>query len=303
MLARMRSLLFGHDRRKAPPESEKTNKLQDDPLLRRIELARRNAEIGQKEVERATQEERAPAEQVLDITGIGNRYIDLRKIYEGIVGIWNKPLNPFSYIVNPLFRLYSRWCQRIFRRYAYDKQGTYIKNGTLKAVMMIAVITAAVVYITPSLIKLVYDGIIIDTFSYEGTRYFRAPIQISEDDNIWSVSSCSKLPCRAQIDSIEFRMRDSAYLDLKRMLVVGEVHDPGELAGGFPSEQNACNFKAAGRRIKIPFAPISWGFYANIHDAFCDSVIDENRHTVLEELEAMRLAGKGFPSIVERETR
>lgn len=130
----------------------------------------------------------------------------------------------------------------------------------------------------PNSFRLAYDAVVINAFAYEDVLVFGKPDWVEGEPGVLSVFACRKYPCEGQSDSIEFRMRDSFYLDVVRTLTRLEPHDPGELAGAFLSEENACRFKAYGVRVKY------LGFYPSLIEATCRPINGENAVNALEEM-------------------
>ncbi len=130
----------------------------------------------------------------------------------------------------------------------------------------------------PNTFRLAYDAVVINTFAYEDVLVFGKPDWVEGEPGVLSVFACRKYPCEGQSDSIEFRMRDSFYLDVVRTLTRLEPHDPGELAGAFLSEENACRFKAYGVRVKY------LGFYPSLIEATCRPINGENAKSALQEM-------------------
>jgi hypothetical protein len=77
-------------------------------------------------------------------------------------------------------------------------------------------------------------------------------------------------------------MRDSVYLDFVRFATRGEFHDPGELAGAFVSEENACNVTYYGTRNK------TLGWYPYIFEATCRPINGNDADTVLDQMRSLR---------------
>ncbi len=132
--------------------------------------------------------------------------------------------------------------------------------------------------VVPNTFRLAYDGVVINAFAYEDVLVFGKPDWVEGEPGVLNVFACRKYPCEGQSDSIEFRMRDSFYLDVVRTLTRLEPHDPGELAGAFLSEENACRFKAYGVRVKY------LGFYPSLIEATCRPINGENAATALQEM-------------------
>lgn len=164
---------------------------------------------------------------------------------------------------------YWHGCKWAFKKASYNEEtDTYNKKrGAVVGVVLAAgtvllgqqVVTNGI----PLVFKFGYDAVAINLFTKRDTLVFSQPSPVEGEPNVFSVYACRKYPCEGQTDSIEFRMRDSIYLDVVRGVTKFEPHDPGELAGAFVSEENACNVEYYGQRWKY------FGFYPYINKATC----------------------------------
>ncbi len=201
--------------------------------------------------------------------------------------IWHTYLRPLSWLLTPLFRLLWRGYVALFNKLSFDKRGKFRRHRAAAAVVSMAAATLFFGYHLvwngiPIAARIAYDAVAINLFSYEDTLVFSKPDWVAGEHGILSVFACRRYPCEGQTDSIEFRMRDSLYLDLTRTVTKMEPHDPGELAGAFLSEENACNFEAYGIRVKY------LGFYPYLFRATCRPINGANAAEVLAEMKAMR---------------
>lgn len=224
-------------------------------------------------------------------------YKRAKNAYDTADVLWNKYLKPVSSWANPLLKGLWNLNKRVFNYVAHDSDGNFKKYRAAPAVMVLAAFNyAAVVHTVPFTAKLAFDAVAVEAFSYEGTAVFGQPEMIDAENNVLNVFSCSEYPCEGEIDSIEFRMTDSPWLDLKYAFTRFSSHDPGQLAGAFLSEENVCNYEAYGRRIKFPFVNVQYGFFPHIVSAECTPVNGDNVDQILQEMEVMRLAAPTIPS-------
>lgn len=208
-----------------------------------------------------------------------------KHFFNAITLKWNKYFKPIAKIFNPIFRWYWQLTKKIFAKFARNKSGNYPKSRGSIVFLFLCVFNIffayqLVVNIIPTSVKLVTDAIFIPLFSKEETLVFSQPSSVEGHPGVFSVYACRRYPCEGQTDSIEFRMRDSLYLDIRRFFTHLEPHDPGELAGAFVSEENLCKVDYYGRRIKY------LRIYANIIRAKCYPVNGDNYDEVSKLLEA-----------------
>ncbi len=196
-----------------------------------------------------------------------------KKIPDAIKRGWRHRIN----ILGPILRLYWRFCKKVFKWLSY-------KNGSLSIPRALAVCVALVVFswtlvlhAIPFTARLVYDVSAVELFSYQEALIFSKPEQIG-DTGVYNVFACRQSPCNGSTDSVEFRIRDSIWLDIKRVLTKFDIHDPAEIAGAFLSEENACVITAYGRRAKL------LGWYPYVINAICKPVNGDNGEQILENL-------------------
>lgn len=244
---------------------------QDDPLLKRAQkLQARTQQGGETETQ-------SPSTAQSD-RSLGKIGLLLKQIKETIASFWNHGLNPLVYFLNPLFKGYYKICRFLMRRFAYQDGQYQSKRGAMVAVFIVVMTYLSFWHLIPFTTKLSYDIAAVELFAYEDVQLFSKPDWVDGKENILSVFACRKSPCEGQTDSTEYRMRDSLWLDIKRTLTRFEPHDPGELAGAFISEENACYFKAYGTRVKF------LGWYPYIIEATCNTVNGDDSDVVMQEM-------------------
>lgn len=128
-----------------------------------------------------------------------------------------------------------------------------------------------------------YDAIAINAFSDTDVLIFSQPNGIEGQPGELVVYACERYPCEAQFDSVEFRIRDSVYLDVLSYVRYLQPHYPGELAGAFVSEENGCKVRFYGRRIKL------LGLYPQITHAVCQPINGSNANQVLATVADVQL--------------
>lgn len=223
---------------------------------------------------------------------IYRKYKFVKNTYDTLETIWNSKLLAWASLGTSWgLKKYWQASKWAFLKYSMDENGEYNKKrGAVAGVALAAFTATAGMYVVPFTLKTSFDAAVIEGFSYQGTAVFSKPNWVSAEENILNVFSCERYPCQGEVDSIEYRMADSPWLDIKYAFTRISVHDPGELAGAFLSEENVCNYTAYGRRIKFPLVPVSWGFYPHITEATCRPVNGDNVDQVLEEMRALRAA-------------
>jgi hypothetical protein len=258
----------------------------DDPLLKKARMAQEKA--------RRSSNVETPRSFIEEQADKVNRKITFwRRFFKTSGEIWKTYFKPVARILNPLARAYWRACRAIFTKVSFTRAGEYSKKRAAAAVVGLTLFTVVagyqtIVSVIPFTTKMVFDAIAIEAFSYQETLLFGKPDILDVEENLWGVSACRKYPCEGQTDSIEYRIRDSNWLDVKRLFTKFEPHDPGELKGAFNSEENACNVTVYSKRVKFPFVPISWGFYPLIIDATCIAVNGDNWEEALARMRARR---------------
>lgn len=255
-----------------------------DDLLKRAERLKREQQAGEDARRRAAR----PAFVRL-LTGFYERSTFLKQVFETLEVMWNHWLKPLALIVNPLFKLYWRAMTWLFNRFSFVN-GVYDKYRGAIAALALSVFTlffgwTLVTRAVPFVLDFTYDAVTINLFSHQETLIFSQPQNVEGSPELLRVYACRLYPCEGQTDSVEYRLRDSSYLDLVRLVTRFEPHDPGELAGAFVSEENACNVTAYGIRNK-------WlGWYPYITAATCRSINGSNHEEVLDEMRALASAG------------
>lgn len=248
-----------------------------DDLLKRAERLKREQEA----TRQAEQNASRPIIARL-LTGMLERSTVMRQIAETLDVLWNHWLKPLAFIINPLVQLYWQVMKWLFARFAFVG-GAYDKYRGAATALVLTVFTVVfgwmlVARAVPFTVTLAYDAVAINLFSHQDTLIFSQPQNVEGEPDVLRIYACRMYPCEGQTDSVEFRVRDSSYLDLVRMLTRFEPHDPGELAGAFVSEENACTISAYGVRNK-------WlGWYPYITAATCQSINGSNYDEVLDQM-------------------
>ncbi|MFC0156812.1 hypothetical protein [Mameliella alba] len=246
----------------------------DDPVTRAEQLIR------ERKAEKAAQQDRGTR-------GLGpiglflDRFIGTARI------VWQRYLRPTWHVFNRPFRWYWRLCRWMFRKFAFRGE-QYSKPRGAAAFVALSLFTIflgfhLVVHAIPIGARLAYDAAAITLFSREEVLIFSQPDPVEGRPGELTVYACRKYPCEAQFDSVEFRMRDSLFLDVRSYLKYFQPHDPGELAGAFVSEENGCKVRYYGRRVK------SLDIYPMIFRAVCQPINGSNATDVLDGLASARL--------------
>lgn len=214
--------------------------------------------------------------------------VNLSRFYQTIASICGSYVLPVFRILRPLGTLLSSLYGRIYRRFAFavgpnGNRDVFSRSRSAATVVSLAVMTVFLSYhiiwnLVPLTLSFAYDLVAVNLFAYEDVLYFSKPDWVEGSPGVLNVFACKRYPCKGQDDSIEFRMRDSIYLDVIRTFTKLEPHDPGELAGAFLSEENACIFRAYGKRVKY------LGWYPYIFESVCRPVSDANAGLTLEEM-------------------
>lgn len=257
-----------------------------DDLLKRAERLNREQNVRREAENRA---ERTPLSRFA--ADLHARFVIVRQVADTLAVLWNHWLRPLAFVVNPLVSAYARAMRWAFAKFSVV-DGVYDKYRGALAALGIAAFTlffgwTLVTRAVPFTFDFAYDAVTINLFSHEETLIFSQPQNVEGAPELLKVYACRTYPCEGQTDSIEFRLRDSSYLDLVRLLTRFEPYDPGELAGAFVSEENACSITAYGTRNK-------WlGWYPYIIAATCRSINGSNYTEVLDEMRARAAANKG----------
>jgi hypothetical protein len=198
-----------------------------------------------------------------------NRYRLVKNTYDTAEVIWNSKITTALTLGGSwATKKYWQGCKWAFNKYSTDKDGVYNKYKGAVAAPALAIFTAVAGYqvvtnAVPVAFRFAYDAAAVNMFAKEDTLMFSQPSPVEGAPNEFGVFACRQYPCEGQRDSIEFRMRDSIYLDVISFFEHFEPHDPGELAGAFISEENACNVTYYGNRWKY------FGIHPYIIDATC----------------------------------
>ncbi|MGH1413697.1 MAG: hypothetical protein ACRBB0_09385 [Pelagimonas sp.] len=201
--------------------------------------------------------------------------------------VWNRYIFPAWRVFNWPFRWYWRLCRWVFRKISF-RGDSYSKTRGAASFVALGLITFFLGFhllfnAIPLGARLAYDAAAITLFSRQDVLIFSQPDPVEGRPGELTVYACRKYPCEAQFDSVEFRMRDSIYLDVRSYLKHFQPHDPGELAGAFVSEENGCKVSFYGRRIKM------LGFYPLITKAVCQPINGSNSEEILSGLADAKL--------------
>ncbi len=197
--------------------------------------------------------------------------------------IWNGVLKPITKFINPILLFYYRICKKVYNKLAPNKEGKITKKRHVVTIAGLAIFSMFFWYqmifnIIPKTAKFTYEAVVINVTKKEAVLMFSQPSTVEGKSETWSVYACRRYPCTGQVDSVEFRINDSVYLDVMRMFSSFEPHDPGELAGAFVSSENACKVQYYGFRLKY------FGVYPKIISATCLPAMGEDHETVLKKV-------------------
>lgn len=235
----------------------------DDPVKRAEDLLRN--EERRKEA-KAMAARRGPLRNVGDAVGTGSI-------------LWTRYLRPIWRTFRWPFLKYWNLAVRVFHRIS-ERDGDYSRSRGAAAIFGIGVFTLffgfhLIFNAVPLAARFTYDAVAINTLSRSDVLIFSQPDGIEGRPGELVVYACERYPCEAQFDSVEFRIRDSVYLDVVSYLRYLQPHYPGELAGAFVSEENGCKVRFYGRRIKL------LGLYPQITHAVCQPINGSNADEVL----------------------
>lgn len=237
-------------------------------LLRRASQAARDAVDGKSGSDNAadiSEQRQSVSDEIEAARGILGNLARFKSVVETI---WFTYLKPVSLLLQPLFSRYWRFCKYLFNRAAFDRAGKYHRKRAAGAVIALFLATIFFGYhliytAVPLAVRFSYDAVMVNLLSETDAFIFSQPSPVEGEPGILSVYACKTYPCEGQIDSIEFRLRDSVYLDFISFFKYFQPHDPGELAGAFVTEENACSVEFYGKRVKY------LGFYPYITKAIC----------------------------------
>lgn len=180
------------------------------------------------------------------------------------------------------------------RKDAQGRRNVIAPKRTAAAILFsLPIAYAAVFYLYPfyyrNLGAFGHDAVAINLFHHRDVLVFGQANEVEGRPDVYAVPACFASPCEAQENTVQFRIRDSAYLDVLRLIDsfmnfdvsntdIGELHDPSELAGAFLSGKSACYVEYYGRRHK------TLGLYPHIIDATCEDIEDGNADGALERL-------------------
>lgn len=115
-------------------------------------------------------------------------------------------------------------------------EGTYSNTrgaGTIFALLVFTIFFGfqLVTNAIPLAARFAYDAVAINSSSQTEVLVFGQPDGVEGNPDELVVYACRRYPCEAQFDSVEFRIRDSTYLDVVSYVRHFQPHYPGELAG------------------------------------------------------------------------
>ena len=244
----------------------------DDPLKRAEALLRDEAR--RKEAQKKAAEA-APFAAVDRAVGTGSI-------------LWQKYLRRVWVVFSWPLRKYWALCLRVFRSLSKNADGTYSKGRGAASIFALAAFTVffgfqLITNAIPLAARFIYDATAINLLSNEDVLVFSQPNTVEGRPGELVVYACRQYPCEAQFDSVEFRIRDSIYLDVVSYMRYFQPHYPGELAGAFVSEENGCKVRFYGKRIKF------LGFYPQITHAVCQPINSSNSQSVLATVSEIQL--------------
>jgi hypothetical protein len=182
----------------------------------------------------------------------------IQKIWTRVQGVISKSHMWF-------YRLYTKLMKNILN----GDYTIFIKQGlahTAAFFTMVTLVLITTVKVIPATVEFGYDAVVITTLSKKDTYVFSKAEEVEGRPDVYRVFACRKTPCEAQIDSIEYRIRDSMFMDAVYLTRYGIPYDTGELAGAFLAEKNKCEIKWYGKRRKF------LGAYPKIVTAKCEVV-------------------------------
>ena len=186
-----------------------------------------------------------------------------------------KAIDYLSYFVNKTYRFsksyYLFWFNKIDKtppRYFFIKYFRHV----FASLTSIASLFLLFRYLIPSVFIFFYDAFAFNIVDKQASYTFSKTEEVQSKDGQFRTFACKKFPCEAQVDSVEFRIRDSLYMDVVWLFTKGQPYDPAELAGAFLSEQNECDIRYYGRRFKY------FGTYPKIISAKCNPVQKGNKN-------------------------
>ncbi|MDJ1007735.1 MAG: hypothetical protein QNJ13_07890 [Paracoccaceae bacterium] len=236
----------------------------DDPLSRAEELLR---DEQRRRKAKETAAESSPLAAIDRAVGTGS--ILWRRYLRRVWALFSWPV-----------RKYWSLCKRLFHAFAKDADGRYSKPRGAATIFALALFTVffgfhLIVNAIPMAARFTYDALAINLLADADVLVFSQPNSVEGRPGELVVYACRRYPCEAQFDSVEFRIRDSIYLDVVSYIRYFQPHYPGELAGAFVSEENGCKVRFYGKRIKF------LGFYPQITHAVCQPINGANAEAVL----------------------
>lgn len=244
----------------------------DDPVSRAEELLR---EEQRREQAKKKVSDQSPMAKIDRVVGTGSI-------------LWNRYLRRTWIVLSWPFRKYWVLCVNLFKRVSKDPDGSYSKARGAAAIFGLGVFTLffgfqLIFNAIPLAARFTYDALAINLLSQSDVLVFSQPNVVEGRPGELVVYACKRYPCEAQFDSVEFRIRDSIYLDVVSYIRYFQPHYPGELAGAFVSEENGCKVRYYGKRIKFI------GFYPQITHAVCQPINSSNAQAVLASVAQVQL--------------
>lgn len=183
-------------------------------------------------------------------------------------------LYPFLKFMAPLWTwLVTRYVS-LYKRFAY-KNGVHspVRGANTICGLIVGTILSLYVnlwYILPTAGTIAYDIVAYNVFDYKTEKmYFSSPQWVEDEsgtgDKVLTVFSCPTRYC-SDDTAVEFRFRDSLWLDIVYYVTRLQPYDPAEVAGLFLSELNYCSAHAYGTRRK----PLDW--YPYIFKVECEII-------------------------------
>ena len=251
--------------------------LPDDPLLREALLLKKKAEAQEAWAKKWRKEEsKSLLEEGVDEVVSGAKTVS--RFGQTVHTLWEDYLYPVLSLFGPVGSALMWVYRKLYARFAFtvDEEGkrtVFSKKrsaGTIVGLFLGTILSGYlfVFHFIPGLVLFSFDAVAINLFDWEDELVFSKPDWVVGSPGELSVFACRRYPCVGQDDSVEFRIRDSIYLDFVRTVTRLEPHDPGELAGAFVSEENRCTIRAYGIRIKY------LRLYPYIFEATCVPVKD-----------------------------
>jgi len=202
---------------------------------------------------------------------LDRRRENMRHVSETLSIFFQKYLKPVLWLVVPIWTWLAPKYKAMYQKMAY-KNGEHVPARGAAA---LATLSAGTVfglylniwYVLPGVLTFTYDAVAYNVFSYQTEKlYFSHPQWIEDEggegDRVLTVFSCKSEVCNVE-SSLEYRFRDSMYLNVVKWVTKFEPYDPADVAGVLIDEVNYCTATAYGKRFK----PLDW--YPYIYDIEC----------------------------------